>query len=64
MLKTIATAQNQEVRLQNRMLETLEAKIGDVQDHMETINSRMKTTLEEASGLTAYVHMHICTHLR
>jgi hypothetical protein len=53
MLKTIATAQNQEVRLQNRMLETLETKIGDVQDHMETINSRMKTTLEEARyGMT------------
>lgn len=47
-LKVIAQAQNQEVRLQNRMLDQLESKIGDVQDHMITLNEKLKNTLEES----------------
>jgi hypothetical protein len=40
---------SQEVRLQNRMLDQLENKIGDVQDHMVTLNERLKNTLEEVT---------------
>ena len=39
----------QEVRLQNRMLDQLESKIGDVQDHMITLNEKLKNTLEEVN---------------
>ncbi|CAM9151853.1 unnamed protein product [Ectocarpus fasciculatus] len=47
-LKVLAQAQNQEVRLQNRMLSTLEERMEEVQDHVITVNERMKTTLAEA----------------
>lgn len=47
-LKTLALAQNNEVKLQNNMLESLENKIDGVHDQVSNINKRLKTTLEEA----------------
>ena len=40
-------AANEEVKVQNKMLDTLEAKIDDVHDHVSNINSQLKTTLDE-----------------
>ena len=34
--------------MQTKMLETLEAKIDDVHDHVTNVNSKLKTTLDEA----------------
>eukprot|EP01038_Epipyxis_sp_PR26KG_P008675 gene8675-11721_t len=47
-LRELAMAANEEVKLQNRMLDTLEAKIDDVHNHVTNINSQLKITLDEA----------------
>lgn len=44
----IARAQNEEIKVQNRMLDVLETKIDDVHEHVTNINQRLKVTLEEA----------------
>jgi hypothetical protein len=46
-LHEIARAANEEVKLQNRMLDTLEEKVNDVQDHVMNLNERMKDTLDK-----------------
>lgn len=47
-LHELAKMANEEVRLQSRMLDVLEAKIDDVHDHVTNVNVKLKTTLEEA----------------
>lgn len=47
-LKYIALAQSEEVKLHNRMLDTMESKIESVQDQLLNVNAKLKTTLEEA----------------
>lgn len=49
-LHEIARAANEEVRMQGRMLETLEGKIDDVHDHVSNVNVKLKETLEKARG--------------
>lgn len=44
----LAKEANEEVKLQSKMLDTLEAKIDDVHEHVTNVNARLKTTLEEA----------------
>ncbi len=45
----LAKTANEEVKLQNRMLDTLEEKVNDVQDHVMNLNERMKDTLDKVS---------------
>lgn len=47
-LHELAKQANEEVRLQSKMLDVLEAKIDDVHDHVTNVNVKLKTTLEEA----------------
>lgn len=47
-LHELAKMANEEVKLQSKMLDTLEAKIDDVHDHVTNVNAKLKTTLEEA----------------
>ena len=47
-LHELAKAENEEITLQNKMLETLETKIDHVNDHVVNVNAKLKTTLEEA----------------
>ena len=46
-LGAIARAQNEEVKLQNVMLTTLEEKVDNVHDKVFNVNQRLKNTLEE-----------------
>jgi len=46
-LNEIAMMQNEEVQRQGVMLENVEQKIDDAQDHIQTVNERMKETLDE-----------------
>jgi t-SNARE complex subunit (syntaxin) len=47
-LHELAKVANEEIKLQSKMLDTLEAKIDDVHDHVTNVNAKLKTTLEEA----------------
>lgn len=49
-LRMIAMEANEEVKLQNKMLDTLESKIDNVHDHVTNINSNLKNTIEKARG--------------
>lgn len=44
----LAKTANEEVKLQNIMIDVLGVKIDDVHDHVTNVNSKLKTTLEEA----------------
>jgi SYP7 family syntaxin len=46
-LREIALAQNEEVKLQNKMLTNLEEKVDAVHDKVFNVNQRLKTTIEE-----------------
>lgn len=46
-LSELAQMQNEEVRRQNLMLDNVGQKIDDAQEHITTVNSKMKDTLEE-----------------
>lgn len=46
-LRELAAQANEEVKLQNVMLDTLEEKVNDVHDRMLNINERMKDTIEK-----------------
>ncbi|GAB5030092.1 soluble nsf attachment protein receptor [Nannochloropsis oceanica] len=46
-LRDIALRANEGVRTTNVMLENLEQKIIDVQDHLDRVNKKMKTTLQQ-----------------
>lgn len=46
-LRDIALRANEAVKTTNVMLENLEQKIIDVQDHLDRVNRKMKTTLEQ-----------------
>lgn len=45
-IKQIAIQMGEEVDKQNEMLTELDTKVDKVQDHMETVNDKMKTALE------------------
>jgi len=47
-LKIIAERMNEAVKLQNKMLDTLETKIEDVHDHVVDVNTQLKETLQKA----------------
>jgi hypothetical protein len=47
-LTDLARSMNEEVKIQNKMLDSLEQNIDDVKEHVTTINAKLKTTLEEA----------------
>ena len=47
-LHELAKVANEEIKLQSKMLDTLEAKIDDVHDHVTNVNAKLKTTLDEA----------------
>jgi hypothetical protein len=47
-LHELAKVANEEIKLQSKMLDTLEAKIDDVHDHVTNVNAKLKTTLEDA----------------
>ena len=49
-LSEIAKMQNEEVRRQNAMLETVGSKIIEANDHITNVNQRMKETLAEVRG--------------
>ena len=46
-LHDIAIAQNEEVRKQNLMLDSLAGKIDNVHEHVSNVNHKMKNTLDE-----------------
>eukprot|EP00981_Chlorochromonas_danica_P012273 scaffold4731_cov175-Ochromonas_danica.AAC.19 len=46
-LRELALAANEEVKIQNKMLDTLEEKVNDVHDKVSGINVRLKVTLEK-----------------
>lgn len=46
-LRELALAANEEVKIQNKMLDTLEEKVNDVHDKVSGINGRLKVTLEK-----------------
>jgi hypothetical protein len=48
-LQDIAVAQNEEVKRQNLMLDSLSNKIDNVHEHVTNVNSKMKTTLDTVS---------------
>lgn len=48
MLRELALQANEEVKIQNKMLDTLEEKVLFAGDHVLNINERMKVTLEQA----------------
>lgn len=45
-LQDYALEQNEEVKRQNLMLDSLAGKIDNVHDHVTNVNSKMKTTLD------------------
>ena len=47
-LHELARVANEELKMQNKMLDTLERKIDNVHEHVTTINEKLKKTLEEA----------------
>lgn len=47
-LRELALAANEEVKIQNKMLDTLEEKVNDVHEHVSNINVRLLETLEKA----------------
>jgi len=47
-LTDLARSMNEEVKIQNKMLDSLGQNIDDVKDHVITINAKLKTTLDEA----------------
>ena len=47
-LTDLARSMNEEVKIQNKMLDSFEQNIDDVKEHVTTINAKLKTTLEEA----------------
>ena len=59
-LHELAKIANEEVKLQTKMLETLEAKIDDVHDHVTNVNSKLKTTLDEARKSDKICMVSIC----
>ena len=46
-LQDYAVAQNEEVKRQNLMLDSLAGKIDNVHDHVTNVNTKMKSTLNE-----------------
>ena len=48
LLGEIARTANEEVKLQNKMLDTLEEKVDDVHEHLTNVNIKLKNTLDEA----------------
>ena len=46
-LQDYALEQNEEVKRQNLMLDSLSAKIDNVHEHVENVNGKMKSTLEK-----------------
>jgi hypothetical protein len=46
-LGEIAREARDEIKLQSKMLDTLEEKIDDVHEHVTNVNAKLKTTLEE-----------------
>ncbi|GMI24050.1 hypothetical protein TeGR_g9903 [Tetraparma gracilis] len=51
-LQDIAVAQNEEVKRQNMMLDSLQGKLDNVHDHVSNVNSKMKTTLDTVGRKT------------
>jgi t-SNARE complex subunit (syntaxin) len=47
-LRELALAANDEVKIQNKMLDTLEEKVNNVHNHISNINVRLSETLEKA----------------
>jgi syntaxin of plants SYP7 len=47
-LHDLARTMNEEIKLQGKMLESLETKIDDVHEHVTTVNEKLKSTLEDA----------------
>ena len=47
-LHELARVANEELKMQNKMLDTLEKKIDNVHEHVTTINEKLKKTLEDA----------------
>lgn len=46
-LREIALAANEEVKIQNKMLDVLEEKVNEVHDHVTNLNGRMLETIEK-----------------
>jgi vacuolar-type H+-ATPase subunit D/Vma8 len=49
-LGEIARQARDEVKLQNKMLDTLKTKVDDVHEHVININVRLKEVLDEVSS--------------
>jgi len=47
-LLDLARSMGEEVKIQSKMLDSLEQNIDDVKDHVTTINAKLKNTLDEA----------------
>ncbi len=47
-MRELALAANDEVKIQNKMLDTLEEKVNNVHNHISNINVRLSETLEKA----------------
>lgn len=47
-LRELALAANEEVKIQNKMLDVLEEKVNDVHEHVTSINVQLKETLDKA----------------
>ena len=48
-LREIALAAQEEITMQNKVLDHLGERVGDVQEHVININTKLKQTLEEVS---------------
>ena len=59
-LGAIARAQNEEVKLQNVMLTTLEEKVDTVHDKVFNVNQRLKNTLEEVRSSDKVIIINMC----
>lgn len=49
-LSEMAQMQNEEVKRQSAMLERVEERMDQVQEHVTSVNAKMKETLEEVRG--------------
>lgn len=48
-LHALAREANEEVKLQNKMLDTLESKIDNVHEQVTNINSKLKTSIDKVN---------------
>lgn len=55
-LGAIARAQNEEVKLHNTLLTSLEEKVDEVHDKVFNVNQRLKNTLEEVRSSDKVIH--------